>query len=907
MSKHTEKGTAFELEVEKLFRLKGYAVRRNEQISGTQLDLVVQKSDLLENLCFVIECTDRAQPVGVDLLKQKAAVLLGLSDSRFLFRLIYVSRSGFTPDAKTYAQSCANILLLTLQDLESELIDFRTYADAYIDNFEHSRGMFSEGKLFNNYVELAAKDEHDTLFSSISSEARRWLNDASNNLLFILGEYGTGKTSFARHFVYQMLRDKFRHHGTTQFTPIIINLRECRRTFNIRQVVTDTLVNHYGIRLPSFMAFERICSAGGILLVLDGFDEMAEAADARTLVDCFAQIYILAGLNAKIILTCRSNFFKSHADVVSLLKQFSVSLPAEDDEQSSVVRINFSRHGRVLYTEKLDQSQIRNFVEKRFGKETDKVLHTIKATHDLTDLSTRPVLLDMILTTLPELADNKKRINSASLYEHYTNKWTARDEWRVSLPLPARQSFCEILGWYLHLGKEQEITYEQLEAAMIRTLASAVEDQAQLERFKNDLQTCSFLVRTGNQGNFRFAHRSFLEFFVAKKIVSDLSGTGAVLKSKNDDIFREQQALASKRRASPHHEASTVIIGRPVTGYEAQVTRVLSTLDDRLKRGEVKLTRSNLGPALLGSHREIRTHLEAQLATLFHRDKLSGTGWEVRLSEEIATFALELLENSTISLKRFVAGLNPESLDLLSDILRLSKSVGALRQEIDWVKEYIETGKNDVLKTSFCAALAKAPDIVTRDLVDKARTKLSPAGWSYFLFELACRSDNHCELLREYFETPGLHLVDRVICAQGFRRTLDSGKISEICEPLVIELLASKDSKENSIGITFCQTLPYPRVFDLLTKVLKDRTREDGSSRQLKELAISVLGQMEGEEIWRGIRGLILRESDEQLKRLLQKAEQLVRDAASRKRDREGWDNFMTIQLRERMWKALRH
>jgi hypothetical protein len=154
MSKHTEKGTAFELEVEKLFRLKGYAVRRNEQISGTQLDLVVQKSDLLENLCFVIECTDRAQPVGVDLLKQKAAVLLGLSDSRFLFRLIYVSRSGFTPDAKTYAQSCANILLLTLQDLESELIDFRTYADAYIDNFEHSRGMFSEGKLFNNYVEL---------------------------------------------------------------------------------------------------------------------------------------------------------------------------------------------------------------------------------------------------------------------------------------------------------------------------------------------------------------------------------------------------------------------------------------------------------------------------------------------------------------------------------------------------------------------------------------------------------------------------------------------------------------------------------------------------------------------------------------------------------------------------------
>jgi predicted NACHT family NTPase len=123
---------------------------------------------------------------------------------------------------------------------------------------------------------------------------------------------------------------KFKKNDAQNFTPIIVNLREYRRALNIQQVVTDTLLNHYGVRLPSFLAFERVCAAGNILLVLDGFDEMAERSDRQTLADCFGQIYILAGLNAKVILTCRSNFFKHHADIFTLLKQFSISLSADE-------------------------------------------------------------------------------------------------------------------------------------------------------------------------------------------------------------------------------------------------------------------------------------------------------------------------------------------------------------------------------------------------------------------------------------------------------------------------------------------------------------------------------------------------------------------------------------------------
>src|SRR5215472_14677100 len=153
MVSERQKGSRFEADVAQLLRLMGYHVVTNERLGGTQIDLVAKRNDTLNNICLLVECGDRAEPIGVEMIKQKASVLLSLQDPQYLFRMLYVSRNGFTADAKTFARSQPSVLLMTFHELEAQLVNFQPYIDTYCDAYERSEGMFREGRLFGQFVE----------------------------------------------------------------------------------------------------------------------------------------------------------------------------------------------------------------------------------------------------------------------------------------------------------------------------------------------------------------------------------------------------------------------------------------------------------------------------------------------------------------------------------------------------------------------------------------------------------------------------------------------------------------------------------------------------------------------------------------------------------------------------------
>ena len=152
--KKINKGSDFEKEVEKILQLKGYIVTRNNLINGTQIDLHVTKNDPLEKICFVVECADRKNPIGVDLVKEKSSILLTLKNETSIYRLLYVSINGFTAEAKAFANSQPNILLFTLAELEKILVDLSPYANSFIYNYEKSLGVFKRCKINKNIYSL---------------------------------------------------------------------------------------------------------------------------------------------------------------------------------------------------------------------------------------------------------------------------------------------------------------------------------------------------------------------------------------------------------------------------------------------------------------------------------------------------------------------------------------------------------------------------------------------------------------------------------------------------------------------------------------------------------------------------------------------------------------------------------
>lgn len=181
MAPGDRKGPGFEAEVAQLLRLRGYTVTQNELIAGTQIDVVARRNDPLDNICLLVECGDRESHIGIDMIKEKAAVLLATRDLAHMTRLLYVARRGFTAEAKHYAQSQPTITLLTLSELERQLVDFTPYVDAYCLRYESSDGFFREGNLFNSFVDPAAQTEGSELLPSLLDAARAWLSTKSTS------------------------------------------------------------------------------------------------------------------------------------------------------------------------------------------------------------------------------------------------------------------------------------------------------------------------------------------------------------------------------------------------------------------------------------------------------------------------------------------------------------------------------------------------------------------------------------------------------------------------------------------------------------------------------------------------------------------------------------------------------
>jgi len=902
-----QQGDSFEESVRQVLSLMGYSVRQNILLSGTQIDLVAEKASRLENIRLLVECTDRTEPVGVPLVKEKSATLLSVPTDGFIYKLLFVSRAGFTAEAKAFADENPRLDVMGFAELEAMLIDFEPYARWYFESYEQSSGIFAEARLADRYVELNGTNERNDRTERLSITTRNWLRHPNNNLLILLGEFGTGKTSFCRHFAYELLDERYRRKQDQPYVPILINLRDNKRTFDIQSVLADTMVNRYGLQLPSFMAFEHFCAKRHVCLLLDGLDEMIDRSDRQALIDCWSQVFLLASLNAKIIVTCRTNFFNSNADLISILKGFSLQIESTSTKRD-VLEIDYGKHGQLVFVSKLTESQIRAFVEKRFD-DADSILQSIQSIHDLTDLCKRPVLLDMILTTLPQLSEKKEVINSAALYGHYTDRWSNRDDWRVSLPLELRQGFSETLAWAMHSSGIEQVGFAELENALTKALTDLADSSDELEKFKHDIKTCSYLVRFGQDDTFRFAHKSFLEFFVARVLVRRLTAKEAIEMTTFDDLRK----TSPKPSEDPERESDTLryhgmLIGSGKSSflhiYWADIVRSFETkYHDQIVSVARKPISDRVSPMLAGA--SLEQHLSMQIASVFQQREPGKASREIRLTEEIATFAAELFANSDVTLSDvLVEDITPENQDILCDILRLSKSVQFAADNIDVIRARIDQVDEEPLRVSLCAALARSAPAIEFEFMSGLRERMQSAAWSYVLFEIAKRGQDLSDLLTRISGVEDLGTLDKVICHHGLHNSLPDDEQDFLSAEMVLHLLRSDDTEEAMFGLSLCHSvLADDKELLSALRYLYERFEKIED----KESVVDELRNLRGEQAWRGIRMMGAKETNRRLRATLRRAEEAVRNADNTDRTRSSWNASRTKnRIRDSLWHSVK-
>jgi RNA polymerase sigma factor (sigma-70 family) len=501
-------GTSFEERVVDVYRLLNYRVEHGRIFSGRQVDLFLegQFGDL--KLQRAIEC--KTGVVNADDIDSFVAKMVLVRRDYPSAQGTLVATGGFT-DAVTSHANAAGIGLVVFRDLEATLFDSHSYASRLRVE------LTSEARYDSSvYVEpLIGNDTQDAgvnAFSFIDD----WLTDGNWNQLTLLGDVGTGKSFFCRMFARRQM-SSFNEKPSEAPLPVLVDLRNTDRLLSLEGLILTHFAS-YGVPHVSFAAFQHLLETGRIVLILDGFDEMAARVSRNVTARNFHELTKAIRGRAKVVLTCRTHYFRSRTE------EEEVILGQRNDYGSDAARDLYwdliSRKGfRIAYLRPFTWAQVEVYVSRVAREKSKDILAKIRATYNLTELSQRPMLLEMIVKSLDRLGSGD--VNVSTLYQVFTDAWIHRDSWRDILTPESKQDFVTALAKGLWKSGLETLHHSDLATHVKAELAHYIHTPQHFVEVDSEVRTATFLTRDDG-GQYGFAHKSYGEFFIARNIAKGL-------------------------------------------------------------------------------------------------------------------------------------------------------------------------------------------------------------------------------------------------------------------------------------------------------------------------------------------------------------------------------------------------
>jgi NACHT-associated inactive restriction endonuclease/uncharacterized protein DUF4062/WD40 domain-containing protein/pentapeptide repeat protein/NACHT domain-containing protein len=460
-----------------------------------------------------------------------------------------VSRQRVSQAVRAKAESHAGSRLYcyTFDELLDEDADFSGYLQ-WLEREVVSRG------IDRLYIPVAAtKKEFDLVTGEYLGEGRydgtngwlegyinRWLDDPSKEHVSVLGEFGTGKTWFALHYAYVAIQryKAAKESGSARpRLPLVIPLRDYARAVSVESLFSEFFFRKYEIPLPGYSAFEQLNRMGKLLLIFDGFDEMAARVDRQQMINNFWELARVVVPGSKAILTCRTEHFPEAKEGRALLnaelKASTANLTGEPPQFE------------VLELSQFDDEQVRRLLA---GRTTPEAAELIFRNPQILDLARRPVMTELILDALPEIEAGKP-VDLSRIYYYATTRKMRRDieTGRTFTSLADKLYFlCEI-AWEMLSTDRMSLNYRLFPDRLANLFGDVVREQKDLDHWHYDMMRSSMLIRNAD-GDYQPAHRSLLEFFVAFKLTAELG----LLAPDLTEATREQSNVDAALEARDH-------------------------------------------------------------------------------------------------------------------------------------------------------------------------------------------------------------------------------------------------------------------------------------------------------------------------------------------------------------------
>ncbi len=413
-----------------------------------------------------------------------------------------------------------NLTCLTFDELIDQDANFTPYLEwlereikkREIDRYYVDLGC-TKGEFDADTRTLRGTSKYSVADGGIDRYIGRWLENPVTEHVSILGEFGTGKTWFALHYAgkclqaYQAAKSKGMPRPRL---PLVIPLRDYAKALNVENVLAGFFYTQHNIRLNSDV-FDRLNRMGKLLLIFDGFDEMADKIDTQKMTDNFWELAKVVTTNAKVILTCRTEHFPTAQDG---RENFS-----GERIPSTANKIAVAPKFETLELMKFDDGQIREVLSRRTNLAT---VELVMANSQLLDLLRRAVMAEFVLEALPEIEAGKP-IDLARVYLYAVRHKMERDitTGRTFTSLADKLYFLCELAWEMLSEDKMTLNYREFPDRLKLLFGQEVESQKHLDHWHYDMMGQTMLIRN-DDGDYSPAHRSLLEFFVAYKFAAEL-------------------------------------------------------------------------------------------------------------------------------------------------------------------------------------------------------------------------------------------------------------------------------------------------------------------------------------------------------------------------------------------------
>lgn len=374
--------------------------------------------------------------------------------------------------------------------------------------------------------------------------------------LIITGEYGTGKTALTKILQYRWLREYKKNPSIP--IPFRIELRDFTRQFNARGLLHHFLDNNSIGHIPVDFVYSLL-RAGRIILLLDGYDEMAQYLNVRERRVCLGALAELSSGGAKGILTSRPNYFTETEEfhifeiLYSSLEQQKYYLTKKDreliEEESQIDELLeefLDQHERVL--KDLTPSQTESLVKRALRSDPhgrDVVLGILKRifrsveSGEAVSLSGKPVIINYLLEIVEGLKVSDKDEHASTLsewdvYKMIVDQLMMRDLRRSPEVGPdKRRQFLSHLSIKLSQKDYAVISEEDFKDIVSKEFQGDLRRQPTdqrhqaIERYFADLRGSATLTRSPDSDHpgWTFSHNSLREYLVAEYLLNELNSS----------------------------------------------------------------------------------------------------------------------------------------------------------------------------------------------------------------------------------------------------------------------------------------------------------------------------------------------------------------------------------------------